>query len=353
MAEQDQEQKTEEPTGKRMQKARTDGQVARSSDLVFATMLVATAGLMSLFGSGVIAAFLEMLTRAGDILPASLPADASLFAVMVLRRAAVALLPFLAILFPLVAAAALVQVGFHFVPGKLRLRPEKLVPNLSPTKFVNGRSLIETATSLLKLVFLAAAYTKAVWGELEILMATGSMEALATAGVRLVIRLLIYVGMTLFVIGLLDFVLRSRDLKKQLRMTKQEVKQEAKDSLGDPEVKGRIKARQRQMAMQRMMDEVPKASVVVTNPTHYAVAIRYQPQMAAPRVVAKGRDFVAQRIKELAREAGVPVLENRTLARALHDSVRPGDEIPPQLYKAVAEVLAAVMKTRRRVGRTA
>ena len=350
---QDKEQKTEEPTGKRLQKARDDGQVVRSNDLVFAFMLLSMAGLLLLFGGGVFAAFRHVLFKAGDILDSAAVTDAPLFAVTILRSATDALLPFYLALFPVAALASIIQVGFYFVPAKLRPKPAKLVPKLSIDKFVNGRSMIETLTSILKLVLLVAAYVMAVWFELPRLMETDSLLQIAKTGVWLVVKLLVYIGCTLLFIGLIDFSMRKWDMMRQLKMTKEEVKQEVKDAVGDPEVKARIKARQRQMAIQRMMDEVPSATVVVTNPTHYAIAIKYMMDMSAPRVVAKGRDFVAERIRELAREAGVPIFENPPLARALHDSVQPGEEIPPTLYKAVAEVLAAVMKTRRRVGRMA
>ena len=133
-------------------------------------------------------------------------------------------------------------------------------------------------------------------------------------------------------------------------MSKQEVKDEAKQSEGDPQIKGKIKQKQRQMAMARMMQEVPKADVIVTNPTHFAVALKYDKSMAAPQIVAKGQDLVARRIKELAAENNVPIVENKPLARALYASVEIGEMVPAELYQAVAEVLAYVyrLKNRRR-----
>jgi flagellar biosynthetic protein FlhB len=131
-------------------------------------------------------------------------------------------------------------------------------------------------------------------------------------------------------------------------MTKQEVKDEFKQSEGDPQIKGKIKQKQRQMAMARMMQEVPKADVIITNPTHLAVALEYHRGMMAPVVLAKGQDFVAQRIKEIAREAGVTIVENKPLARTLYASVEIGDPVPQELYQAVAEVLAYVYRLKRR-----
>jgi flagellar biosynthetic protein FlhB len=136
-------------------------------------------------------------------------------------------------------------------------------------------------------------------------------------------------------------------------MTKEEVRQEMKDAVGDPEVRGRIRRQQRELALRRMMDAVPDASVVVTNPTHFAVALSYHDGEPAPLCVAKGQDFVALKIRELAEAAGVPLVENPPLARTLFGAVEVGQEIPPELYQAVAEVLASVFRTRSRLGRTA
>jgi flagellar biosynthetic protein FlhB len=165
------------------------------------------------------------------------------------------------------------------------------------------------------------------------------------------VSLLKYLGGTLLVLGIFDWFFRHRQHINDLKMTKQEVKQENKDAQGDMEAKARIRGRQKQFAMKRMMAEVPKATVVVVNPTHFAVALRYESSMAAPVVVAKGRDHVALRIKAVAKENGVPVIENPPLARALHESARIGDEIPPTLYKAVAEMLAMIFRTDKRLAR--
>jgi len=353
MPEQDREQKTEDPTEKRLGKAREDGQVPRSTDLNFAVLLLACAGLALLFGRRIRDGFLLSLHGSLNALSAAEAQDATLLGLDTLERSLLVMLPFLIAFVPLAAGASFAQFGLHFVPQKLRPRPEKLTPNLSITKFVNGKSLIETLTSVLKLIFLLLAFYLAVWPAVPVLLVTESLEAIAGAANALVIRLLIYVGGTLLMIGLLDYALKRKDMKKDLRMTKDEVKQEHKDAQGNPEVKARIRRRQRELALRRMMEAVPDASVVITNPTHFAVALKYTPGQAAPRVVAKGRDLVAQRIRELARAANVPIVENAPLARALHDAADLGDEIPPHLYQAVAEVLAAILRTRDRIGKTA
>ncbi|MBI4880117.1 MAG: EscU/YscU/HrcU family type III secretion system export apparatus switch protein [Planctomycetes bacterium] len=353
MVEQDKEQRTEDPTEKRRQKAREEGRVARSAGLAVAVLTVSAALLALLWGGRIPAGFHECLGGCLGALPAAGDEDAVLLGLGMLSGSLRAMLPFLIVFVPVAAAVSLAQSGLHFIPERLRPRPEKLAPQLSPGRFVNARSLIETATSILKLAFLLAAFHLATWREVPELLATDSLHALAQHAATLVVRVLLYVGLTLIAISLLDFLLKRWQHEKDLRMTREEVKQEAKDALGDPEVKGRIRRRQRELAFRRMMEAVPQASVVITNPTHYAVALKYERDMPAPLVVAKGRDFVAQRIRELAEAAGIPIVQNPPLARALHDTAEPGDEIPPHLYQAVAEVLAAIMKTRSRVGRSA
>jgi flagellar biosynthetic protein FlhB len=151
-----------------------------------------------------------------------------------------------------------------------------------------------------------------------------------------------------FILSCFDYAYQKWDNFQSLKMSKQEVKEEFKQMEGDPQIKGKIRSKQREMAMARMMQEVPKADVIVTNPTHYAVALKYEQGMQAPQVVAKGQDYVAQKIKETAREAGVAIVENRPLARALYASVEIGDLVPKELYKSVAEVLAYVYRLKHR-----
>ena len=152
----------------------------------------------------------------------------------------------------------------------------------------------------------------------------------------------------IFVMAVLDFAYQKWEHYTNLKMSKDEVKEEFKQMEGDPQIKSKIKQKQRQMAMQRMMREVPKADVIITNPTHFAVALRYAKGMKAPQVVAKGQDFVALKIKRVAREAGVTIVENRPLARALYAAAEIGETVPPELYKAVAEVLAYVYRLKHR-----
>ena len=348
MADSDKDQKTEDPTEKAREKGREDGKVPRSADLTFACLLLTMAGLSILFGAGVRDGFEELLNGCTDSLGTAENHDAILLAMKTANVALGALLPFFLGFFPIALVVSLFQTGLHYTPGKLRPRPEKLTPQLSPSKFVNGRSLIETLTSMLKFVFLILAFQLAVVPLIPGLLGMTSLESLISEAARLLVRVLLFVGGTLLAIGVLDFLMKIRQNTKDLKMTKEEVKQENKDSMGDPEVRGRIKRKQREMSLMRMMDEVPGASVVITNPTHFAVALKYEPGSSAPRCVAKGRDVVALRIRGIAEGADVPIIEDPPLARSLFGAVEVGDEIPPTLYQAVAEVLAAVMRTRGR-----
>lgn len=348
MSEQDQEQKTEDPTEKRRDKGREDGKVPRSQDLSFACLLLTCGGLAILFGGRTNEEFQRLVHKVAENLSTATPHDAVLLSFDTAHAALRALLPFFLGFLPVALAANLFMTGLHYLPNRLQPKPEKITPKLSVSKFVNGRSLIETFTSVLKLIFLLIAFNVAVSPSIAELMATHSLESLVKEAGELIVRLLLTVGGTLLALGFLDYLLKIRQNEKDLKMTKAEVKQENKDAMGDPEVRGRIKRKQREVALRRMMEEVPQASVVITNPTHYAIALKYEKSASAPKCVAKGRDLIALRIRELAREAGVPVVEDPPLARTLHAAVEVGDEIPPTLYHAVAEVLAAVMRTRGR-----
>ncbi len=351
MAEEDKENRTEEPSAKRLSKAIEEGRVARSPDLVFAALILCAAMFLGSFGERMSRAFHGVFVGALDDIASGGPDPAFDLGLASLTECLLAAAPLLAAIFAISLVLAFSQAGLNFVPQKLDFKPEKLMPRLALSTFVNPRSLIETVTSLLKLGALGFAAWSALASPVKDLLSTYDTRMAAKSGIALLVRLLQYVGGALLALGVLDWFWKRRQHFKDLRMTKEEVKQETKDALGDPEAKARIRGKQRQFAMQRMMEQVPKASAVVVNPTHFAVAIKYEKDMAAPLVLAKGRDHVALRIKSIARQAGVPIVENPPLARALHDSTRVGDEIPPTLYQAVAEVLAAIFRTDRRQAR--
>jgi len=239
------------------------------------------------------------------------------------------------------------QVGFLFTAEPLTPKLEKLDPIKGAQKLLSLYSIVEAVKSVLKIVIISGAVYWAMRKEIEnipplMLMSPWEILSFITS---VSFNILLKSSAVLLVLALIDYAYQRWEYMKKLRMTKQEVKDEYKQSEGDPKMKARIKSLQREWAMQRMMEEVPRADVVITNPTHFAVALKYDnKEMDAPKVVAKGKNFMAQRIKDIARESGVPIMEDKPLARALHKSVEIGDAIPAQLYKAVAEILSYIYR---------
>lgn len=351
MAEQDKEQRTEDPTGKRLNKAREEGRVARSTDLAFAIVLLAAGFTLELVGERLTAGFQHVLSLALSEIESQASTPTAGMGLETIETMFGAIAPLLITLFVLATLFGFAQAGLHFVPQKLDFKAEKMQPKLAISTFVNVKSLAETVTSIVKLSVLVITAWFAMKGPVLELMAASDLRLIAREGIDILIRLVRWIGLALLAIGILDWMWKKRQHFQDLKMTKDEVKQENKDAMGDQEAKARIRSRQKQFAMQRMMEQVPTATAVIVNPTHYAVALRYENGMAAPLVVAKGRDHIALKIKSIARSSNVPIVENPPLARALHDSARIGDEIPPLLYQAVAEVLAVILRTNRRAER--
>lgn len=248
--------------------------------------------------------------------------------------------------------ANLLQVGFLFTTEPLVPKMEKINPLTGLTRLVSGRSIVEAIRSILKIiVILLIAYRTIAGDFIEITeMMNMSLLAIWERIVAISYSLFWRIILAFLVIAILDYAYQRYSYEQRLRMTKQELKEERKQIDGDPAVKSRIRSLQREMARRRMMENVPKATVVVTNPTHLAIAIRYEPsQMDAPHVIAKGKLLIAQKIKEIALLNNIPVVEDKKLARALYDIVEPGDAIPMQFYSAVAEILAYIYKLKNKV----
>nr|MBO6295472.1 EscU/YscU/HrcU family type III secretion system export apparatus switch protein [Schwartzia sp. (in: firmicutes)] len=221
---------------------------------------------------------------------------------------------------------------------------DKLNPINGFGRIFSKRSLVELIKSLFKILIIGLFLYENLKD--EILQMPKLLYLDLSASMALIADIIFMMAFKIcaifFALAILDYMYQRWDHNEQLKMTKQEVKEEFKQMEGDPQIKGKIKQKQREMAMSRMMREVPKADVIVTNPTHFAVALRYAEGMRAPQVIAKGQDLVALKIKDVAREAGVVIVEDKPLARALYASVEIGETVPPELYKAVAEVLAYV-----------
>jgi flagellar biosynthetic protein FlhB len=346
--------RTERATPKRRTEARRHGQVVLSPEVSPVAVLL-TALLLAAFGGPLLLARSRLLL--GSWLAAVGPAAAGnevLSAVApLLARAGGQLVT---VLLPFFLLVAVVGVGVVVAQVGWSLNPELVLPDLNRMNPMNGvqrifssSGLVNLAKALLKIVIvLAIAYRVLRHIGPGTLAAPGMMpeEILAFAGAGLR-RLFLAMALALAVLGALDWMFQRWRYEQSLRMSRHEVKEEHKESEGNPQVKGRFRRMHREIAKRRMLAEVKRADVVLTNPVHVAVALRYRAEeMGAPRVVAKGAGELAQKIKDAARSAGVPIVERRALARAIFRSVQLGAEIPPALYRAVAEILAYIYSLR-------
>ncbi len=351
------EDRTEAPTPRRRQEARRRGQVARSAEMSSAVVLVATVGMLGVLGSSMFASlggFMCSLLGATPP-PGSLSLERlqslGVSALLTVGKVAgpVVLTSFLAGL-----VINLAQVGLVFTADPLLPRLSRIDPATGLARIFSGRGVVELLKSCAKLIVIGYYGYLTLRRDYPTLVATGTMESgqiLVTVG-NLLLRMGLRTGGALAVLAALDYAYQRWEFLNSLKMTKQEVREELRQTEGDPLLRARIRGRQRQIAMHRMMQEVPKAHVVVTNPVYLAVALKYDPgAMRAPKVVAKGARLLAQRIREVAVANKVPIVENKPLAQALYKAVDIGREIPAHLYKAVAEILAYVYYLNKRAGR--
>lgn len=342
-------EKTEPATPKKRADARKKGQVAKSAELPGAFILLFCFMVLLMFG-GYMKDRMFLLMQ--GTLKDYLTSEISMSNVMPLMTDLVAQM--LWMLAPIFAVAVLIgilanymQIGFLITGEAFKVKFSKINPLEGAKRMFSLKALVDFAKTLLKLAIIGYMVYSSLWGEKEGLLNLAEMplpDVLAYVG-RLTVMMGIKIGIALVILSVFDYLYQKYEHEKNLKMSKQDIKDEYKKSEGDPLVKGKIKEKQRRMALARMMQDVPKADVVITNPTHFAVAIQYDNgKMDAPRVLAKGTDFVALKIKEIAKENGVITMENRPLARALYDQVEIGQAIPAELFQAVAEVLAYVYR---------
>ncbi len=353
MAEDTGGEKTLPASPRKRQRAREEGNVARSQDLNAAVMLFAA--LLALRYAAPPA--LETLVEAsrhyfGEIHAIRVDTGASqALAIDVALRMARTLLPFMAALVVTGLVVNFVQVGFAVTPKALGPKFNRINPLTGFGRFFSLRSGVELVKSLFKLVFVSVLVYFAVddrWGDLLVMMHMSPLGVLETLA-GLIFAVWWRVALAMLVLGILDFGFQKWQHERDLRMTQKEAREEMREMEGDPRVKQRIRQIMRQMATQRMMKEVPTADVVVTNPTHYAVALRYDAaSMEAPVVVAKGMRLLARRIRQVAVENDVPIVEKPELARTLYKALDVGQSVPENLFRAVAEVLAFVYRIDRR-----
>ena len=346
MAEESDLEKTEEPTARRLEQAREKGQVPHSRELGTFLVLITAASALWMMGGWFLQRSTTIFRHALAIEPKYM-VEPDQMLVRLLEVSSDALL----VLSPFLALLVLASILPPFFLNAWIFSPQALVPDLARMSPLSGlgrmfswNSLMELGKAILKAGLIGGVAALLVWKERdEIFGLLGEpLEAgLAHAGELITFSFLIMVA-TLLLVVVADVPFQLWQFFDNLKMSKEEVKQEMKEMMGDPQVKGRIRSLQMQAARKRMMAAVPQANVIVTNPTHYAVALSYQSGMAAPKVVAKGVGAIALRIREIAAEHAVPIMEAPPLARALHKHAEIDSEIPSALYNAVAEVLAYV-----------
>ncbi|MDA3131630.1 flagellar type III secretion system protein FlhB [Atlantibacter subterranea] len=352
MAEDSDQEKTEAPTPHRLDKAREEGQIPRSRELTSLLMLLVGISILWIGGEPVARRLAAMLT-AGLHFDHSIINDPGLIVSQIsslIKQAMLALLPLLVGLVLVAMAAPMLLGGVLFSAKSLAFNPGKLNPIAGIKRLFSSQALAELVKAVLKATLVGSVtawYLMHNWPEMLRLMSeapiaalSNSLNLVALCGLLIVLGLIPMVGFDVF------WQIYSHI--KKLRMTRQDIRDEFKDQEGDPHVKGRIRQQQRAAARRRMMADVPKADVIVTNPTHYAVALKYdENKMSAPKVLAKGAGLVALRIREIGNEHRIPMLEAPPLARALWRHAEIGQQIPGQLYAAVAEVLAWVWQLKR------
>ena len=354
-------EKTEEATTRRRTKERERGNVSKSKDMDSALVMVAGVALLALFSKGMIENIQNMMRETFSNLSVANVDVNNIMGLLLpyFYRLANIVMPFFVLLLIFSIIIIRMDVGHVFALEKAKFNLE----NLSPRRMLQNakrmfnpfepRSLVELAKSILKIVIVGACGFSAINSRRGDLLGLIGLEIPVALNIIISIlaNMIINMCLAMLILGYIDKKYQNYEYEKSIKMTKQEIKDEQKDTEGDPKIKARIKSIQMQMARQRMMSAVPDADVVVTNPTHYAVAIKYDKTKApVPIVVAKGVDYIAFQIREIAKENNVPIVENRPVARTLYNTVAINGVIPSDMYVAVAEILAYVFRQKNGEG---
>lgn len=345
-------EKTEQATDARREEFRKKGNVAHTKELGSAIILVAAAGGVYALGRFFFKNLYDIfqysfgqnmvtLIRTGDF------SEAMRFSAI---KGVILIAPVMGIAGILGAASSLMQIGFLQIEDAISPNFEKLNPIEGFKRVFSMRALVEAFKSVLKMAAVGTVLYFLLRGEVNQIpyMLTFSLAQIMAYLGAVLVKLLGGVGGVMLVLALADYFYQRWDLEKKMMMTKQEVKEEHKQREGDPMIKSRIRRIQREMASKRMMAEVPKGDVVITNPTHIAVVLKYSDNLPAPQLIAMGADHVAEKIKELARQHNIPIVENKPLARTIFKTMKLGQVIPRELFVAVAEVLSYVYRLRRK-----
>jgi len=345
--------KTEKATPKKRQEARKKGHVFQSREITSALLLLVIFTTLRIWGGSM---YNELKVYTEKILTGyqrqnsffTIDGFSNLFIGIILTvfkmSAPIFIIALIASL-----AAGYAQVGFIFTTNTLAFKLSHINPLNGLKRMFSFRSLTELLKSIIKITIVCYMGYTFLKGQASNILDLMDMDIISVASYicNTLISLALRICIVLVLFGLLDYGYQWWQYEKELRMTKQEIKEEYKQTEGNPEIKSKIKQKQRQLSMRRMMHDVPKADVVITNPTHYAVALKYDTSISdAPVVLAKGQDYIALRIKDIAKENNVEIVENKPLARTLFETVDVGEAIPPELYQAVAEVLAFVYSLR-------
>lgn len=350
-------EKTEPATAKKLRDAREDGKVTKSRELTAAFDIIVLFLVLKIFisfvGERLIGAFSYVYDRMPEFLEVNKTGVSSVavshFMADILLQITITILPFILFGFVITFLVSVLQVGWKVTAKPLKPNLSKFNPINGFKRIISKDSLFELFKSIVKIIVIFLVAYNRVKGhkeEIFILYEIPLNQAIALIG-SIIIDTGLYIGYVYLIVGIVDFLYQKHKFNEDMKMTKQEVKDEFKNTEGDPQIKGRQRRRMMETSQRRMMQDVPKADVVITNPTHLAVAIKYDADVnTAPVVLAKGEEYVAQKIKEVARENNIEIVENKPLARMLYHNVDIGAEIPPELYQAVAEVLATIYKAK-------
>ena len=349
MAEESFEEKTEQPTPKKRQELKDKGEVAKSKELPSVAVLLAALITLSLFGSFMYN-HIQMIMKGAFSLPAihnfNIP-EFLKFAQNIIGRFIILLCPLFAAIFITAILSNIMQVGFILSGESITPKLSKIDPIKGFGRLFSKQAFMEFSKSLLKLIIVSGVAFLTVKGEMKNFALLGDMELnlILVYIFKIFFKIFIRCSLAMIILVIIDYAFQRWEFENRIKMTKQEVKDEFKKSEGDPLIKSRIKSIQMEMARKRMMQDVPDADVVITNPIHLAVALKYDSStMSAPKLIAKGSRKIAEKIKDVASEHGIPILENKELARNLYSLAEVGQEIPPALYQTVAEILAYIYR---------
>lgn len=350
-------EKTEAPTARRRNEAREQGNIARSADLTAATLLLGMIFMLHFFGENLVAAMKKIITEGLSTNSLSNFSAIGLFQVLTHTAyvAFIALAPLLAGILFIAVVINILQVGLFFSTKRLQPNLAALNPFRGWSKlFSGGQGGMHLVMTVAKMTLVGLAAYSAVQGQLAQIVSVQQLDfkQIFALGASLIYSITLHIGVILLLLAAGDYFWQRYRIEKSLKMSKQEVKEEMRNMEGDPHIKQRRRQIQFQKAVNRLKTAVPKADVIVTNPTEFAVALQYDSAtMHAPKVVAKGRGYMAMRIREIAIEHGVPILERKPLARALYKMVEVGQFIPDEFYSTVAEILAYVYELTGKIKR--